>query len=253
MKKGLVILVALVLSVLLSAPMLFAQEKAAGEGEKASSKKAMKLTDEQKTKMEELRADFQMKTIDLKAEREKLAIMLKKEMDASEPSMQEIAGIVKKMSAVREKLQLAGIEHAIAVRKLLGPEWRALRRSGMGERRGMMEKRTMHGRRERPEGAMERPGMPMGPRIGAMKGGRIMTQKRGTCSSDRTGNWNRMMFRHFGKRSGCSGMGGCMMHGGAGHRTGAMEGGCKEAGREGRGAAKETKHKIEIKEVKEKK
>jgi hypothetical protein len=151
MKKGLTILVALSIALLMGASMLVAQEKAAVEKEKASCQKEMqvagkemgscgkemKLTDEQKAKLEEIMMNFRLKMIDLKAEREKLGITLKKEMMKPEPVMQDIEGIVKKMSAVREKIQMAGIECKLACRKLLGPEACKGMPGGMGSMRGM--------------------------------------------------------------------------------------------------------------------
>ncbi|MCX5752224.1 MAG: hypothetical protein NTW97_01120 [Candidatus Krumholzibacteria bacterium] len=132
MKKGLMILVALSIAFLMSASMLVAQEKAATEREMGSCMKEMKLTDEQKAKIEEIKTNFHMTMIDLKAERAKLCILLKKEMMKPEPAMKDIEGIVKKMSAVREKIQLAGIGHMLAMRKLLGTEACKGMRCGMG-------------------------------------------------------------------------------------------------------------------------
>jgi hypothetical protein len=163
MKKILVIGLSLVLMAFMSASVLVAQEqaggkekaacpmgKAAGEMDKGTCGKdgtpaegKARLTPEQKAKIEDLRMDFRLKLIDLKAEREKLAIMLGKELRKSEPDMQAIEGIVKKMSPVREKIQLAAIEQGLAMRKLLGPEWRTLMRPAARERRVM---RFMPGR-----------------------------------------------------------------------------------------------------------
>jgi len=149
MKKVLTLGAALMLIVFLSASMLVAQEK-------ASCQKEMKLTDEQKAKIKEMRMDLRLKMIDLKAEREKVAIMLGKEMMKSEPAMQEIQGLVKRLSAAREKMQLAAIENALAMRKLLGPEWRTLIRDEMREHCAMMEGPGMAGTGEKREEMMMR-------------------------------------------------------------------------------------------------
>ncbi|MFA4947288.1 MAG: hypothetical protein WC674_02125 [Candidatus Krumholzibacteriia bacterium] len=132
MKKGLIILVALSIALLMGASMLIAQEKASVEKEKGMHGKEMKLTDEQKTKIEEMKMNFRLKMIDLKAERAKLGIMLKKEMTKPEPTMKDIEGIVKKMSAVRERIMLAAIEQKLAMRKLIGPDACKSMHPGMG-------------------------------------------------------------------------------------------------------------------------
>jgi len=220
--------------------------------------------------------NFRLKTIDLKAEQEKLGIMLKKEMMKPEPVMQDIEGVVKKMSAVREKLQLARIEHVLAMRKLLGPDWRKLMRPGMGECKdeckemmggpGMMGRRVIRmrtaGSDSKPGCSMERPGMAAmkggcmmdkGQEMGE-KGGCMMMQKGGKCSSHMSGKWHSKMFRPYGKKGCCSGMSGGMMHKGAMGAGGCMGG---KTGKEScsmscteKGAQKEIKCEVEIKEVK---
>jgi len=283
MKKGFVVVMVLALMLLLGASMIAAQEKAAPAKEQASCHKEMKLTDENKGKVEELKMNFRLKAIDLKAEQQKLGIMLKKEMMKPEPVMQDVEGIVRKMSAVREKLQLARIEHMLAMRKVLGPDWakrmgpgmggckemmgdpgmecagdeedvNIMRESmpGKGEGCGMMDKRVIRIRTAGPDSkpccSMERPGM------GAMKGGCMMMQKGGKCSSHMSGKWHSKMFRPNGRKGCCPGMSGGMMHRGAmgaggcmGEKTG--KDGCSMSCTEG-GARKEIKCKVEIKEKK---
>lgn len=137
MKKGLLILVALSIALLMGTSMLVAQEKAHAAKEKGACKSEMKLTDEQKAKVENMNMSFRLKMIDLKAEREKLHIALKQEMMKPEPAMKDIEPIVKKMSAVREKIMLAGIEQKIAMRKILGPDACKGMHGGMGMGCGM--------------------------------------------------------------------------------------------------------------------
>jgi Spy/CpxP family protein refolding chaperone len=222
MKKGLIVFVALSVALLMSASMLVAQEKASAGKEKGTFKKEMKLTDEQKAKIEDLRTNLRLKMIDLKAEREKLGIALKQEMAKPEPSMQEIEGIIKKLSAVREKSQLAAIGQRLEMRKLLGPDafkGRFMREGGMP---GMMG------------GGREMPGMGM-----MMRG-----EGRSACSM---GSWHHRMFRPFGRNEGGSMMGGRTMgRGAAGH----MKGGCmdKESCHAQQGAHKDTKCKMEREE-----
>jgi Spy/CpxP family protein refolding chaperone len=270
MKRVLTIGAVLVLVVFLSASMLVAQEKAAAEKgkvscemEKASCQKEMKLTDDQKAKIEAMRTNLRLKMIDLRAERAKLAIALGEEIKKPDPNMTEIQGILKKLSDVREKIQLAVIGHAIEMRKLVGPEWRTLMRGelrefretmekeegpgmageseerdvmigrgpmrgmwGMGARARMMMPRMMERRAVREEQAEGEEGggcMMHREGMGEMKGGCMMMQKEGACGSNMHGNWNRTRFRPYGRSSGCCCMGGCMMHKGG---MEGMKGGC---------------------------
>ena len=137
MKKGLLILVALSIALLMGASMMVAQDKAPVGMEKGMCKKEMKLTDEQKAKVEDMKMSFRLKMIDLKAERAKLGIALKKEMMKPEPAMKDIEPIVKKMSTLREKIMLASIEQKLAMRKILGPDACKGMHGGMGMGSGM--------------------------------------------------------------------------------------------------------------------
>jgi hypothetical protein len=231
MKKGLIVFVALSIALLMSASMLVAQEKASAEKEKGTCKKEMKLTDEQKAKIEELRTNLRLKMIDLKAEREKLGIALKNEMAKPEPSMQEIEGIIKKLSAVREKTQLAAIGQRLEMRKLLGPDafkggfmWMEEGR-GMKGAQGMRRGRGMHGAMmmEKPgmagrTGMMGKPGMAAGCEMSCTG---MMMQKGHGRSARPMGSWHHRMFRPFGRHE-RAGMAGCNTMG-----KGNMEGGCK--------------------------
>jgi len=251
MKKGSVVVIALALMLLMSASMIAAQEKAAPAKEQASCHKEMKLTDENKGKVEELKMNFHLKTIDLKAEQQKLGIMLKKEMMKPEPVMQDVEGIVRKMSAVREKLQLARIEHMLAMRKVLGPDWRKHMHAGMGGCGEMMGEAGMEFAGDEKDVVIMRQ---LTPGMGAMKGGSMMMQKGGKCCSQMSGKWHGKMFRPFGKKSCCPGMSGGMMHKGARGAGGCMG---EKTGKEScsmscteEGARKEIKCKVEIKERK---
>lgn len=233
MKKVLTLGTALVLIVFLSASMLVAQEKGAREKEKASSQKEMKLSDEQRAKIKEMRMDLRLKMVDLNAEREKVAIMLGQEMMKPEPSMDEIQGLVKRLSEAREKIQLARIENLLAIRKLLGPEWRSFIRGEMRERGAMMEGRGMAGAgEEREEMIMRRPmramrgmgeqGGMMNMRVMRMRGGEA-----GEESGEEAGEQHGMMMMQkpgMGEEKG-----GCMMQKGAMGAAGGMgemKGGC---------------------------
>ncbi len=214
MKKGLMILVALSIALVMGASMLVAQEKACAGKEKGSCKNEMKLTDEQKTKVEEMKMSFRLKMIDLKAEREKLGIMLKKEMMKPEPAMKDIEAVVKKMSAVREQIQMAKIGQMLAIRKIVGPDAFKSMHGAMGMGCGMEGMRGMSCCDEEKDCHM-------------MRGkGRGMGEERGMAG--KRGMRMRM------KASGCS------MEKGAGHE------GCSHEG-----AAKEIECKVEVKEIKE--
>jgi Spy/CpxP family protein refolding chaperone len=249
MKKVLAVSVAVMLVMLFSASVLLAQEKVVVEKEKGSCQKEMKLTEEQKAKMEELRTESRMQAIDLRAEREKLALTFKKEWMKPEPNAQTLEGLVKQMSAVREKLQINRIQHMLAMRKLLGPDWKMFMKARAGERcdmmgdmgmpgaggdeccpmmggmmapmagaggcPGMVEKRIVRVVREG-EGAergcmMEMQGMGAGRGMGAMKGSCKMQQGDKNCCSSRASKWRGKMFRPYGKKGCCSSQGSGMM------------------------------------------
>ncbi|HEY5132403.1 MAG TPA: hypothetical protein VII85_01805 [Candidatus Krumholzibacteriaceae bacterium] len=231
MKKVLTLGAALVLMVFLSASMLVAQDKAAREKGKASSQKEMKLSDEQKAKIKEMRMDLRLKMVDLRAEREKVAIMLGKEMMKPEPSMDEIQGLVKRLSETREKIQLTAIENLLAMRKFLGPEWRSLMRGQMREHAAMMDEPGMAGAdEERDVTIMRRPMRGMGERGGMMN---MRTMRiRGGEAGEETGEESgeapgMMMMRRPGmgeEKGGCTMMQKSGM--GAGGGMGEMKGGC---------------------------
>lgn len=184
MKKGLLVLVALSIALLMGASMLVAQEKACAGMEKGTCKNEMKLTDEQKAKIEDMKMSFRLKMIDLKAEREKLGIMLKKEMMKPEPAMKDIEVVVKKMSAVREQIQLAGIGHMLAMRKILGPDAFKSMHGGMGMGCGMEGMRGMSCCDEEKDCMMMRgKGRGMGEERG-MPGKRMMRTEASGCGMD---------------------------------------------------------------------
>jgi|WetSurMetagenome_2_1015567.scaffolds.fasta_scaffold21217_5 hypothetical protein len=223
MKKGLLVLVALSIALLMGASMLVAQEKACAEKEKGSCMKEMKLTDAQKAKIEEMKTNLRLKMIDLKADREKLGVMLKQEMMKPEPAMKDIEVIVKKMSAVREQIQLAGIEHMLAMRKIIGPDAFKKMHGGMGMGCGMQGMSCCGG--EGDHMMMGGPGM--GNERG-MRGKRMMRMhmKAPGCEMDK------------GEGCGAEGMKGCTMG------KDAAAGCAKEGG-------KKIECKVEVKEVKE--
>ena len=241
MKRVLTIGAALMLVVFLSASMLVAQEKAAAEKgkascemEKASCQKEMKLTDDQKAKIEAMRTDLRLKMIDLRAERAKLAIALGEEIKKPDPNMTEIQGILKKLSDVREKIQLAVIGHVIEMRKLVGPEWRTIMRGELREFRETMERAEgpgMAGESEERDvmigrgpmrgmwgmGARARMMMPMMMERRAIREERAEGEEGGGCMMHREG---------MGEMKG-----GCMMMQKGG--TGEMKGGCMMMQKEG--------------------
>jgi Spy/CpxP family protein refolding chaperone len=224
MKKGLMILVALSVALVMGASMLVAQEKSCGDKEKGTCKKEMKLTDEQKAKVEDMKMTFRLKMIDLKADQEKLGIALKKEMMKPEPAMKDIEVVVKKMSAVREQIQLARIGHMLAMRKLLGPDVFKGMHGGMGMGCGMM---GMEG-------------------MSCCDEGRGMGEERGMPG--------RHMMRMRMKGSGCTmekgaGSEGCSAEGAKGGCK--MGKGAEAAGCPMGGAEKKIECKVEVKEVKE--
>jgi hypothetical protein len=238
MKKVLTLGAALVLIVFLSASMLVAQDRGAREKGKASSQKEMKLSDEQKAKIKEMRMDLRLKMVDVKAEREKTLILLRKEIMKPEPSMEEIQGLVKRLSDAREKMQLAAIENLLAIRTFLGSDWRSLIRGEMRERGAMMGELGMAGAgEEREEMIMRRPmramrgmgepGDMMNMRVIRTRGGEA-GEESGEESGEEAGEQHGMMMM----QKPCMGemKGGCMTMQkgamGAAGGMGDMKGGC---------------------------
>ncbi len=140
MVKRFVIALALVALIILPASQMAAQEKevkvtvTAGDDESAVCGGMMpKLTDEQREKIERLREEQRLTGIELRADLQKLGVELKREMNKPDPDMKAVESVLKKMSAVRERMQMGRIEHNLAMRKLLGDNWRAHMSLGRGD------------------------------------------------------------------------------------------------------------------------
>ena len=249
MKKRFLAGAILALFVFVGSKMLVAQDNAPVDKDKAPIHKEMKLTDEQKAKVEELKTSHRLATVDLRADLEKIGIMFKEEMAKPEPNKQTLEGLVKKMSVAREKLQMSRIDHMLAMRKILGPKWHGEGACAMGGEPGMMNRggeRAMLGRGRMPRA--ERSGAKACPSMSRMGGGQgdccekgaMMSgckgsgSCKGSCSSaSARGNWRNKMFRPDGRKSGksCSGdcksmgemRGGCRMH----MKGASPDGGCR--------------------------
>lgn len=136
MKKSLTVAFVLAAFVLSGAAMVSAQEKemkvtvTAGADEAKARAKEMRLTDEQRAKLAELRRECSLKGEELRADLAKLRVAMKRAMSVAEPNLAEIEGVVQKMSAVREKMQMNRIECMLQSRKILGPDWR--KHGGLG-------------------------------------------------------------------------------------------------------------------------
>ena len=138
MMKRFAVVAALASLMMFAASMAAAQEKevkvtvVAGKDATATCAHASKLTDEQKAKVEGLRAEQRLQAIELRADLQKLGVELKREKGKAEPDMKAVEAVIKKMSAARERLQMNRIEHGIAMKKLLGDDWRGHMSSGRG-------------------------------------------------------------------------------------------------------------------------
>ena len=107
--------------------------------------------------MSPLRTDLQLKEIELEAL-----------WRADEPDAKKIIAKVKEIGGVREKMEIARINHQFDMRKLMTPEQRkAMKKMGMG--RGMMGKGMGRGMRGMKCGPMG--GCPMGGEGCGMQGG----------------------------------------------------------------------------------
>jgi len=241
MRKRLFVVVAIALMLLVPSAVLLAQEKPACA--KAKEAKEMKLTDEQKTKVQAFRMDQRMKAIDARAELQKQAIMLKKELMKDQPSMTDVEAILKKMSDARMKLQTIRVQGLLEMRKILGPDWKtymkARRMGGAPTEMGEMDKEGDEGD-EGEEMEAEGP-TEMAPMAGCMGAGGPMGEGRKVIIL-RKGPGGSMEMGEMGGMGGCMGMPGmrggcCMMHKeGKGRGRGSMAGGCMmlERGKGGR-------------------
>jgi len=107
--------------------------------------------------MSPLRTDLQLKEIELEAL-----------WRADEPDAKKIIAKVKEIGGVREKMEIARINHQFDMRKLMTPEQRKAMK-GMGMGRGMMGKGMGRGMRGMMRGQMG--GCPMGGEGCGMQGG----------------------------------------------------------------------------------
>lgn len=142
MKKVLTVALVLVAFALSGVAAVSAQEKemkvtvTAGADDAKPCAKAPNLTDEQKAKLEGMRRECALKGEELRADLAKLRVAMKRAMSADEPKLAEIEAVVKKMSAVREQMQMNRIQCMLEARAILGPEWREHCGSGCGRMRG---------------------------------------------------------------------------------------------------------------------
>lgn len=132
MKRSIVFAAALASLAVFAASTAAAQEKEVKvtviAEDEARPERAPKLTEEQRAMVEELRTEHRLRTIELRADLQKLGVELRRETAKNQPDMKAVEAALKKMSAVRERLQMSRIEHGVAMRKLLGDDWR--RRAG---------------------------------------------------------------------------------------------------------------------------
>jgi Spy/CpxP family protein refolding chaperone len=270
MRRGLFAMIVMALMLFVPSVMLLAQEeKAPGAKETKDMKHMehmkpmkMQLTDEQKAKIKEIRMNQRLKVIDAKAAMEKDAIMLRKELAKDQPSMTEIEPILKKLADARVAMQTVRIEGLLEVRKILGPDWKAMRDRRMGDDPMESSEMEEEGESEGAESpAMEHmsavPGCGMG--MGMTGGDRrtvIVLNRAGRgMGMGRTGEWRMVQRRGGAMREGgmmmgrmgmgcccccCMGMGmgGNMMHKGEGMKMGEMGCGMMQKGGEGAGMGK---------------
>jgi hypothetical protein len=229
MRKGVLMIIALALVLLVPSAMLLAQGKAPRAQEKTT---VAKLTDEQKAQIKQLRMDQRMKAIDLRAELEKQGIMLRKELMKDQPSTADIEVILKKISDSRLKLQMLRIEGMLEMRKLLGPDWK-MHMKGLRMRMGpgaMGEMRDRNEMGEAGEGMMGMEGhRAMAPMAGWRTRGQMGQGRRMVIMRERPGDRMQMrMMERTGRGTEMRGMGeGSEMHKEAKGRVhGSMSGGC---------------------------
>ena len=223
MAKRFIVMLALAALMMSVSSALVAQEKevkviVSDNEESAACARGMKLTDEQRAKVEELRTEQRLRAIELRADLAKLDVELQRETDKNEPNMTSVEATLKKMSAVRERSQMNRIKHDLAMRKLLGDDWRARVRPGGGDDmmwieaeaeensgRGEREVRVMRFRDRDGRESMHRERLAPGaccPARGTREFKILRARSgRAACHADgaRKNNWDSRMFRPRGK------------------------------------------------------
>jgi Spy/CpxP family protein refolding chaperone len=126
------------------------------------------LTPEQQEKMDALRTAYIKMKAPLQADVRVKEIELEALWRADEPDAKKIVAKVKEIGDIREKIEVASINHRFEMRKVLTPEQRkAMRKMGMGP--GMMGRGKGCGGRGMMRGQMG--GCPMGGEVRGMPGG----------------------------------------------------------------------------------
>ena len=117
------------------------------------------FTEEQKTKMAELRLAMQKKVTPLKADIATLKADLKLQMTSDNPNMKKIQSLNSQISDVKSQIALHHIENKLAVRELLTPEQRRVFDLKIMSDKPMKHARKhgMHGRKGK-RGKMHQPG-----------------------------------------------------------------------------------------------
>jgi Spy/CpxP family protein refolding chaperone len=111
------------------------------------------MTPEQMEKIDALRAAHLKEMLPLRTDLQVKEIELGALWRADEPDAKKIIAKVKEIGDIREKMEVAGINHQFDIRKLMTPEQRKAMK-GMGMGRGMMGKGMGRGRRGMMRGQM---------------------------------------------------------------------------------------------------
>jgi Spy/CpxP family protein refolding chaperone len=127
---------------------LFAQkgrmERRHGEMGCMSGEMGLDLDPEQRLAVEKSKLELELANIGVKAEQVELRKKIKEEMLKEEPSRKTIDKYAKAIAANREKMQMNHIDHALEIKKILGPEqWKmfvAHHWDGMGMGRCRMDR-----------------------------------------------------------------------------------------------------------------
>jgi Spy/CpxP family protein refolding chaperone len=85
----------------------------------------LNLTDEQETKIEELRINHQKEMIEFRAELEKKELELQELKNKGEYTREDYTGKIKEQSEIRNRIQLARANHQMDVYELLDPAQKA--------------------------------------------------------------------------------------------------------------------------------
>lgn len=153
--KKVAIIGGLILAVIIAAAVNFYPQKSdqsRGEAFHGKMIERLKLTDEQKNKIEQLRIEHQKAMIDLRADMQKKRLAVRELMQKGNYSRSDYLNLVNDLSSARDKIAAARANHRMDVYELLDDQQKKIfnempMMGGQGGKRGgMMDRQCPMGR-----------------------------------------------------------------------------------------------------------